>query len=148
MKTRRFTWRHSRRWRSYASIFLLRDQCSVERSVHLLGRFHKICCNVANLRMINSQDHCQVRFIIGKGKLAPRPENTMPGLELCSEVLAVELAELIQPEMEMQLHVIYFYTDCKVGLGYIHNQIRMFYVYVSNWVECIRKLALWTLMRP
>lgn len=34
-----------------------------------------------------------------------------------------------------------FYTDSRVILGYIHNQTRRFYVYVSNRVQHIRTVS-------
>lgn len=30
-----------------------------------------------------------------------------------------------------------FYIDSRVVLGYIGNRIWRFYIYVSNWVDCI-----------
>lgn len=59
---------------------------------------------------------------MGKVKLALLPEHTIPRLELCAAVLAVEVADLISSEMDMDLDTITFYTDSKVVLGYIHNQ--------------------------
>ncbi|CAM4624252.1 unnamed protein product [Leuciscus chuanchicus] len=72
---------------------------------------------------------------MGKSKLAPQSEPTIPRLELC----AVELAELIQEELDLKLDSIKFYTDSRVVLGYIHNQSRRFYVYVHNRVQRIRQ---------
>lgn len=76
---------------------------------------------------------------MGKAKLAPRPEHAIPRLELCAAVLAVELAELVNSEIDIKIDAIYFYTDSKVVLGYIYNETRRFYVYVSNRVQRIRR---------
>ncbi len=76
---------------------------------------------------------------MGKAKLAPRPEHTVPRLELCAAVLAVELADLISAELDLQLDAITYYSDSKVVLGYICNETRRFYVYVSNRVQRIRR---------
>ena len=77
-------------------------------------------------------------FVMGKAKLAPLPEHTVPRLELCAAVLAVELAELISSEIDMELDDTIFYSDSKVVLVYISNDTRRFYVYVSNRVQRIR----------
>lgn len=61
------------------------------------------------------------------------------GLELCGSVLATELAELILDEFNIKPDAVKFYMDIKVVLGYIHNQTRIFYIYISNRVEHIRK---------
>ncbi len=73
-----------------------------------------------------------IGFVMGKAKLAPRPEHTVPRLELCAAALAVELADLISAELDLQLDAITYYSDSKVVLGYICNETRHFYVYVSN----------------
>ncbi len=65
---------------------------------------------------------------MGKVKLAPLPEHTIPRLERCTAVLAVELADLISSEIDMDFDTITFYIDSKLVLGYIHNQTRRFYV--------------------
>lgn len=82
---------------------------------------------------------CDVGYVLGKAKLAPLSAHTIPRLELGAAVLAVEAAELIQNELDITPTAVEFYSDSKVVLGYIHNQTRQFYVYVSNRVQRIRK---------
>lgn len=48
---------------------------------------------VAYLKILDTNGGCHVGFILGKAKLAPRPDLTIPRLELCAAVLAVEIAE-------------------------------------------------------
>ncbi len=69
---------------------------------------------------------------MAKSKFAPNPAHTVPRLELCAAVLAVELAELITKELDLELTAVKFYTDSKIVLGYIQNTSRRFYVYVAN----------------
>ncbi|KAL0153706.1 hypothetical protein M9458_050984 [Cirrhinus mrigala] len=94
---------------------------------------------VAYLKLSYPERGNRVSFVMGKVKLAPLPEHTIPRLELCAAVLAVEVADLISSEMDMDLDAITFYTDSKVVLGYIHNRTRRFYVYVNNRVLRIRR---------
>ncbi|MGH0125412.1 UNVERIFIED_CONTAM: hypothetical protein FKN15_068962 [Acipenser sinensis] len=101
----------------------------------------KAIAAVAYLKIIGDKRDCHTGFIQGKTKLAPRPEHTIPRLELCAAVLAVELAELITSEIDMELNATNFYTDSKVVLGYINNETRRFYVYVNNRVLRIRKFS-------
>lgn len=77
---------------------------------------------VAYLKLTTEDGKSEVNFVFGKARLASQPEITVPRLELCAAVLAVEIAELVVEEIDMELdHIIYF-TDSKVVLGYIHNQ--------------------------
>ncbi|XP_052271598.1 uncharacterized protein LOC127872309 [Dreissena polymorpha] len=77
-------------------------------------------------------------FVLGKAKLAPTLGHTIPRLELCGAVLAVELWELVTENLDVKPSVVKFYTDSKVTLGYIANDTRRFYTYVANRVERIR----------
>ncbi|XP_073449004.1 uncharacterized protein [Aquarana catesbeiana] len=94
---------------------------------------------VAYLRVMDFEGQSYAGFIMGKSKLAPRPAHTVPRLELCAAVLAVEMADLIVAELDIEIHAVMFYTDSKIVLGYIHNASRRFYMYVSNRVIRIRK---------
>ncbi|XP_071991443.1 uncharacterized protein [Engystomops pustulosus] len=99
----------------------------------------KAIAAVAYLKTVDNLGKCRIGFVMGKAKLAPLPELTIPRLELCAAVLAVELAELIATEMNIKIEDVEFYTDSKVVLGYICNESRRFYVYVSNRVLRIRR---------
>ncbi|XP_061759975.1 uncharacterized protein LOC133554813 [Nerophis ophidion] len=99
----------------------------------------KAIAAVAYLRLTDTEGTIHVGFTMGKAKLAPLNEHTVPRLELCAAVLAVELAELITSEIDTQLDETIFYSDSKVVLGYIKNETRRFYVYVSNRVLRIRR---------
>ncbi|XP_028656694.1 uncharacterized protein LOC114650672 [Erpetoichthys calabaricus] len=90
---------------------------------------------VAYLKFLSHDKQIDVGFVLGKARLAPRPELTVPRLELCAAVLAVEIAEVVSEEIDLQLNSTSFYTDSKVVLGYIHNQSRRFSVYVNNRVQ-------------
>ncbi|XP_031747764.1 uncharacterized protein LOC116406890 [Xenopus tropicalis] len=50
---------------------------------------------VAYLKAIDSESQVHIGFVLGKAKLAPCPELTVPRLELCAAVLAVDIAEFI-----------------------------------------------------
>ncbi|KAK7891083.1 hypothetical protein WMY93_023046 [Mugilogobius chulae] len=96
---------------------------------------------VAYLRVTHDDDHHEVGFVLGKAKLAPQPELTIPRLELCAAVLAVEVAETIMQEIHLKVDAVRFFSDSKVVLGYIHNEKRRFYVFVSNRVQRIRQVS-------
>lgn len=94
---------------------------------------------VAYLQVIDAEQKCHVGFVLGEAKLTPQSAHTISRLELGAVVLAVEVAELVTSELDMALDAVEFYTDSRVILGYISNQTRRFYVYVSNRVQRIRR---------
>lgn len=102
----------------------------------------KAIAAVAYLKVTHEDGHNEVGFVLGKAKLAPVPELTIPRLGLCAAVLAVELSELVTEELDMRVNRTTFYTDSKVVLGYINNQTRRFYVYVNNRVQRIKQSSL------
>lgn len=99
----------------------------------------KAIAAVAYLKVLDDNGMDHVGFIMGKAKLAPMSVHTVPRLELGAAVLAVEIAELVSRELDVNLDDMRFYTDSKVVLGYINNTTRRFYVYVR--VERIRKFS-------
>ncbi|XP_039534522.1 uncharacterized protein LOC120483523 [Pimephales promelas] len=94
---------------------------------------------VAYLKALQKDGKVEVGLVMGKAKLAPLSEPTIPRLELCAAVLAVEMADLIKDELDLKLDDIKFFTDSKVVLGYIYNESKRFYVYVHNRVQRIHQ---------
>lgn len=66
-------------------------------------------------------------------KLSPKPEITVSRLA----VLALEVAELLQEELDTILDDVKFFNDRKVVLACILNESRWFYVYVHNHVTLL-----------
>ncbi|XP_055017008.1 uncharacterized protein LOC129411104 [Boleophthalmus pectinirostris] len=102
----------------------------------------KAIAAVAYLKVTHGDGHNEVGFVMGKAKLAPMPELTIPRLELCAAVLAVEMSEPLNDELKVKIDKITFFTDSKVVLGYIHNKNRRFHVYVNNRVQRIKQSSL------
>ena len=73
--------------------------------------------------------------------VAPSHATTVPRLELCAAVLGVEMVEMIIDELDIKPEAITYYSDSRVVLGYITNETRCFYVYVSTRVERIRRAS-------
>ncbi|XP_076874397.1 uncharacterized protein LOC143524681 [Brachyhypopomus gauderio] len=94
---------------------------------------------VAYLRVLDTEGNYQTGFILGKARLAPRPDLTIPRLELCAAVLGVDVADVIRADIDIEFDKVTFFTDSKIVLGYINNEKRRFYVFVSNRVQRIRR---------
>ena len=119
---------------------------SVEHSsrveVHIFADASKdAIASVAYLKVFSDDDTSDVGFLLGKAKVAPSHGHTIPRLELCAAVLAVEIAETIKEEMGFSYDMFHFYTDSRVILGYIANTTRRFFVYVANRVSRIHAFS-------
>ncbi|XP_056093862.1 uncharacterized protein LOC130072671 [Rhinichthys klamathensis goyatoka] len=140
-------------WRMWTDSLCELEQLQIDRPyvpVSLCSTKHRELCifsdastmaisAVAYLKATDKNGHTHIGFLMGKAKLAPHPPHTVPRLELCAAVLAVELADLIKEELDVDIHKVTFYTDSRIVLGYINNTSRRFYVYVANRVTRIRK---------
>ena len=92
------------------------------------------------LRQFNEENKESVSFVYGQARVTPAHQTSIPRLELCAAVLAVQAAQRVLKEIDMEIAGVAYYTDSKVVLGYIANESRRFYVYVANRVQ-IRSLS-------
>ena len=123
--------------RSYGTEAL---KCSARIELHTFCDASEMAISaVSYLRIVHNTCQVQVAFVLGKAKLTPAHATTIPRLELCAAVLGVEMTDLVHEELEQKPDSVTYYSDSKVVLGYISNESRRFYVYVSNRVERIRR---------
>lgn len=101
----------------------------------------KAIAAVAYLKTTDINGQQCVGFLLGKAKLSPAGCHTIPRLELCSAVLATELWQIIDDNLDVAVNTVQFYTDSKVVMGYLSNRTRRFYTYVSNRVEKIHRVS-------
>lgn len=94
---------------------------------------------MAYAKLTDQDGTSELGFVLGKAKVAPLHGHTIPRLELCGAVLAVQIAEIIEDNLDVPTTAMRFYTDSKVVLGYISNASKRFFVYVANRVQRIRK---------
>ncbi|XP_053274096.1 uncharacterized protein LOC128436341 [Pleuronectes platessa] len=92
---------------------------------------------VSYLRL-EKDDSVQVSFLLGKARVAPLKQTTIPRLELTAAVLAVRVDKMLQKELQLKLEKSVFWTDSTTVLKYICNETRRFQTFVANRVSFIR----------
>ena len=69
---------------------------------------------------------CQIHFclLVGKERVVPRTFVSIPRLELTAATLSVKVASLLKKELDLDEVEERFWTDNKVALAYITDNIR------------------------
>ena len=96
---------------------------------------------VSYLRTTNGQTgRQQASFLIGKCKVAPIKQISVPKMELEAAVIGVRLLQLIQKEMTLEFDQIFLWSDNQVVLDWIAS-IKKQNVSVSNRLQEINKIS-------
>ncbi|XP_060574183.1 uncharacterized protein LOC132731902 [Ruditapes philippinarum] len=90
------------------------------------------------LRLIDSRNHVHCSLLLGKSRVHPLKQTTIPRLELTAAVVSVKVGNLLQLELDLDHIEQWYWTDSNVVLGYISNDSRRFHIFVANRVQEIR----------
>ena len=94
---------------------------------------------VSYLRLENQDKEVHMAFMLGKARVAPLKQTTIPRLELTAAVLAVKVDRMLRNEMPLDLEESCFWTDSQTVLKYINNDTKRFHTFVANRVASIRE---------
>jgi len=93
------------------------------------------------LRLINTASQVHCALIMGKSRVSPLKQFTVPRLELTAATVSAKVSHMLQEELDYQEATNIFWTDSKAVLGYIGNDARQFHTFVANRVQLIRDLS-------
>lgn len=92
----------------------------VKRELHVFSDAFKGTISVVScLKTVYESGSSEIGFIMGKAKVAPLHGHTIPRLEVCAVVLAVELSEVVLENLDEEIDTVKSYTDIKIVLGHI-----------------------------
>lgn len=96
---------------------------------------------VTYLKIWNNSSLCHVSFVLGKARVAPLKQVTIPRLELTTAVLAVRVDTMLRGEIQIHLEKSCFWTDSTSVLRYIKNKNKRFHTFVANRISAIRRAS-------
>lgn len=96
---------------------------------------------VSYLRLTNDEGQVHCAFMLGKSRVAPLKQMTIPRMELTAAVVAVNIDKMLRKEIQMELQESAYWTDSTTVLKYIENTSRRFKTFVANRICTIRELT-------
>ncbi|XP_051786110.1 uncharacterized protein LOC127528851 isoform X2 [Erpetoichthys calabaricus] len=93
---------------------------------------------VTYLVLTNKEGKKHCSFLMGKLRVAPLKQITIPRLELTAAVVAVKMDKMFKGELQMPLEESTFWTDSTMVLKYISNESTRFKTFVANRISVIR----------
>ena len=91
--------------------------------------------------MINDQDRAHCSFVIGKARVSPLRQVTIPKMELTAATVSARMSKFLKKELPHPDAKEVFWTDSKIVLGYVNNEAKRFHVFVANRVQPIREVT-------
>lgn len=77
--------------------------------------------SVSYLRTVNAEGKIHCSLLLGKSRLAPIRQMTIPRLELSAAVIAVRMDRMMSRELSLEIQDSVFWTDSMIVLQYIYS---------------------------
>ena len=111
----------------------------VDISLHTFGDGCHIGYGAAcYVRQVDQSGNIAVSLAMGKARVSPLKMVTIPRLELTAATVAVKIGAMVSGQLRQKATRMFYYTDSKVALGYILNDVKRFRVYVGNRQNLVR----------
>ena len=90
------------------------------------------------LRQVNEQEEVCVSLVMGKSRVVPSKQTTVPRLELAAALVSTKVTAMVTEELDMGILQSIYWVDSMIVLGYIQNDVKRFRTYVANRAKKIR----------
>lgn len=137
-------------WRRWQQNLSLLGEVSIERSfmgnAQVTRRELHVFCDASEkafgavlyFRTVFEDNSVKIRFVMSKARVAPIKKLTIVRLEMQAAVLATRLANVVQKILTLKIAETFYWTDSKIVLGYIRNDVRRFQTFIGNRVAEIQ----------
>jgi hypothetical protein len=95
----------------------------------------------AYLRLVDENDCVSCALVLGKARLAPIKQMSIPRLELSGAVTACRLSSMISSELDLRIDRTVYWTDSTIVLGYIRNVSKRFKTFVGNRLSITHEIS-------
>ena len=109
----------------------LQLHCFADASKDGFGAVCYLCCN--------DGDKCFGNFVMGRSRVAPMNQQSIPRLELCAAATAVRLSSIVLKELQVKIDKVHFWTDSTTVLSYLNNTSKRRPAFETNRIDTIRK---------
>lgn len=116
-----------------------KNLCPVTAQLHHFSDASQVGYGTESYIRLQSEHHVHLAFLLGKARVAPLKQTTIPRLELTAAVLAVRMDQLLHRELHLELETSVFWTDSITVLKYICSEVKRFQTFVANRVSVIRE---------
>ena len=93
--------------------------------------------SVSYLRAVNAEGKIHCSLLLGKSRLPPIWQMTIPRLELSAAVIAVRMDRMLSRELTLEIQDSVFWTDSMIVLQYIYSCSKRFQTFVANRLSVI-----------
>ncbi|XP_039509456.1 uncharacterized protein LOC120464180 [Pimephales promelas] len=93
---------------------------------------------VTYLVLSNEQNQKHCSLLMGKSRVSPLKQITIPRLELTAATIAVKVDKILRQELQIPLQQSVFWTDSTTVLNYIDSESARFKTFVANRISLIR----------
>ena len=141
------------RWSKWLEELPLLKQFEVERCLMPAGfgkpvkcELHHFCDasmsaygSVSYLRAVNAEGNVHCSLLLGKSRLAPIRQMTIPRLELSAAMIAVRMDRMLSREISLEIQDSVFWTDSMIVLQHIYSCSKRLQTFVANRLSAIHE---------